>query len=124
MNKLILTISALVLGIGVVFSGALSALAYRGDAGIKGPNYSSERHEAMVQAFESKDYSTWKDLMQSRGRVAEVVNADNFNHFAEMHQLRLEGKTDEADKIRAELGLGKGKAAGYRQGEGCGRAGY
>jgi hypothetical protein len=33
-----------------------------------------------------------------------------------MHQLRLEGKTAEADAIRAELGLGQGN--GNNQGKG------
>lgn len=121
MKKAILTISALVLTAGVLFAGASSVLAYRGDPGAQGPNCSPERHEAMVQAFENKDYNAWKNLMQGKGRVTEVINEGNFARFAEMHKLRLEGNTDEANKIRTELGLGLRDGAGYRQGRGYGR---
>ena len=113
MNKAILAVSALVLAGGVLFATAPGALAY-------GSNYSLERHEAMEHAFENKDYNAWKTLMQGRGRVTQVVNEQNFSRFAEMHQLREEGKIDEANKIRKELGLGlhNGTGAGQRMGMG------
>lgn len=110
MNKLTLTIvSALILG-GTIF--ASTAQAYRGDPSVQGPNYSAERHEAMTQAFANKDFNSWKELMSGKGRVTEVVNEANFARFAEMHQLRLDGKTVEANQIRAELGLGQGMGYG------------
>jgi len=121
MNKKILTIASLAMGTGVLFSSVTGILAYRGDPGIQGPNCTPERHEAMTQAFENKDFNAWKEQMQGRGRVTEVVNEENFARFAEMHQLRLEGKTDEANQIRNELGLGLGNGAGNGQGKGYGR---
>ncbi|HAT68313.1 MAG: hypothetical protein A2481_02765 [Candidatus Yonathbacteria bacterium RIFOXYC2_FULL_47_9] len=101
---------ALVLGTIGVFAG--SALAYKGDATVKGPNYSAERHVAMEKAFESKDYDAWKNLMQGKGMVAQVINKDNFAKFAEAHELAEQGNMAEAQKIRQELGLGmhNGKA--------------
>ncbi|KKU56319.1 MAG: hypothetical protein UX78_C0010G0037 [Candidatus Amesbacteria bacterium GW2011_GWA2_47_11] len=117
MNKAILTISALALGAGVLFATVPSALAYRGDPNVQGPNYSPERHEAMEKAFENKDYNAWKELMKGRGRVTQVVNEQNFNRFAEMHQLRVEGKVDEANQIRQELGLGLHDGSGAGQGQ-------
>lgn len=122
MNKLLLTTSALVLGAGVLFSGTVSALAYRGNPEVPGPNYSPERHEAMVQAFENNDYNAWKELMHDRGKIAQVINEENFSRFTEMRRLRLEGKTDEANQIRSELGLGMGGGPGYRHGNGHCRA--
>lgn len=84
---------------------AYAAYAYQGDPGQRGPQFSVERHEAMQKAFENNDYNAWKELMNRRGRVTNIVNEQNFPRFAEMHRLMLEGKYDEANKIREELGL-------------------
>lgn len=107
MNKKILTLSGIALGVGALFVASSGVLAYRGDPSVQGPNYTAERHEAMTKAFEDNDYNAWKQQMQDRGRVTQVVNEENFARFAEMHNLMLDGKTDEADVIRAELGLGQ-----------------
>lgn len=105
MNIKSLTIGASVIALGGSLL-ASSALAYKGDPAVKGPNYSEERHNAMTQAFEKNDYNAWKNLMNGKGRVTQVVNEGNFAKFAEAHKLALEGKKDEANKIRQELGLG------------------
>lgn len=120
MNKksLIIGITALVLGGAIL---ATPAMAYKGDPNVKGPNYSVERHEAMTKAFANNDYNAWKNLMQGRGRVTQVVNKDNFSKFAAAHKLSLAGKTAEANKIRAELGLGLHNGSGQGQTMGYGR---
>jgi hypothetical protein len=116
MKKTTLGLGALVLGLGIISASAGTALAYRGDPAVKGPNYSVERHEAMTKAFENKDYTAWKNLMAGKGRVTQVVNQDNFAKFAEAHQLALQGKTAEAQKIRQELGLGLHNGSGKTSG--------
>jgi hypothetical protein len=105
-----------------------SAFAYRGDPSVRGPNYSSERHALMTVAFENSDYEAWKELMSDRGntRVTQVVTEENFDKFAEVHNLMLEGKIDEAKELRKELGLGFGPFQGKgrngpRDGSGYGR---
>ncbi len=110
---------AAVVGGMAVFAG--SSLAYQGDPSVHGPLYSAERHAAMEQAFENRDYDAWKNLMQDRGqaRVTQVVNRDTFAKFAEAHELAEEGKTVEAQKVRQELGLGLRNGSG--QGMGMGR---
>jgi len=122
MKKITLGLGALALVLGTLGVSAGTALAYKGDPTVKGPNYSVERHTAMTKAFENKDYVAWKSLMQGKGRMTQVVNESNFAKFAEAHQLALQGKTAEAQKIRQELGLGlhngSGKASG---GMGMGR---
>lgn len=115
---------ALVLGVAVISTG--SALAYRGDPAVKGPNYTAERHTAILKAFENKDYTAWKNLMQNRGMASKVVTEANFAKFVEAHNLALQGKIAEAQKIRQELGLGlkngSGKnAGGIMGGMGMGR---
>lgn len=121
-NKTILLgVSALALG-GVLFAPNI-AEAYRGDASVQGPNYTEERHVAMTEAFANKDYNAWKNLIQGvNGRVGEVINQSNFGRFVEAHNLSLEGKNDEANQIRTELGLGIRNGSGYGQGTGYGRS--
>jgi len=106
-------ISAIALGLlmttAIVASGAS---AYQGNPDIQGPNYSPERHEKMTQAFENNDYESWKNTMtenKRHGRIMNIVNEDNFAKFSEMRQLRIDGDTEGANAIRAELGLGQGQ---------------
>ena len=86
---------------------AYAAYAYQGDPVRPDSNFSIERHAVMRKAFENNDYNTWKESMNGRGRALEVINEGNFARFSEMHKLMLEGKYDEANKIREELGLRK-----------------
>lgn len=97
-----------VVGVSVYGIGAFAA---QGRQGQFGPDYSSERHEKMQAAFENNDYASWREQMGTRG-ASKVVTEENFARFSEMHKLMLEGKTDEANKIKAELGLGQGKGRG------------
>jgi len=122
MNKTLLGLGALTLLVG----GAVSMLpgvasAYRGDPNVKGPNYTDERHTAMENAFEKGDYDAWKNLMQGRGRVTQIVTKDNFAKFAQIHELMENGKTAEAQKIRQELGLGLRNGTGQGMGRGWSR---
>jgi len=117
--------TAIVLGItAVVLSGMLftsqSVQAYKGDPNIKGPNYTAERHKAMEAAFAKKDFNAWKKLMEGRGATTKIT-AQNFAKFVEAHNLALAGKTEAANKLRAELGLGLKNGSGNGQGQGMGR---
>ena len=114
MKKTALGLGALALVLGVTAISAGSALAYRGDPTVKGPNYSTERHTAMLKAFENKDYTEWKNLMQNRGMATKVITETNFAKFVEAHNLALQGKTAEAQKIRQELGLGLQNGSGRK----------
>ena len=116
MKKTTLILGVLALGLGSIGLLAGTTSAYQGDPNVKGPNYSIERHEAMTNAFNNKDYTAWKNLMPGKGRVTQVVNQDNFEKFAEAHQLALQGKTDEAQKLRQELGLGLRNGTGKTSG--------
>lgn len=120
MNRTLLTLTALGIIAGGLLTFSQNVSAYRGDPSVQGPNYTAERHEAMEKAFDTNDYNAWKNLMQGRGRVTQVVNKDNFAKFAKAHQLAEDGKTQEAAAIRAELGLGLQNGAG-RMGGGMGR---
>ena len=122
MNKktILLGLTSLILGGLVLAPKAVEA--YRGDPTVKGPNYTAERHEAMEAAFANKDYTAWKNLMQNRGRVTQVINKSNFAKFAEAHELAEQGKLVEANQIRQELGLGLQNGAGMGMGMGRNRS--
>jgi len=121
-KKMVLGLGTLALVLGVSGAIASSANAYRGDPSVKGPNYSIERHTAMEKAFETNNYLAWKNLMQNKGKVTQVVNKDNFIKFAEAHKLAEKGDLEGAKKIRQELGLGlkNGSGQGMRNGLGKG----
>lgn len=112
---MMLTVSAVALGVLV----PSAVFAYQGDPNVRGPQYSEQRHEAMEKAFENNDYNAWKDLMQGRGRVTQIVNKDNFAKFAQAHTLAEQGNVAEATKIRQEMGLGLQNGSG--RGSGMGR---
>lgn len=84
------------------------------------PFFNETRHEAMQQAFENKDYSVWKSLVQEqqeqmsgkgygRSRLLEVINEDNFDRFVDMHNAKISGDQETANEIRQELGIGFGQ---------------
>ena len=104
-NKTILGFGALALVIGLTGVLAGLASAYKGDPSVEGQNYSTERHEAMENAFETNNYEAWKNLMDGRGRVSQVITKDNFEKFASAHKLAESGDLEGAKKIRQELGL-------------------
>ncbi len=107
--------------LAIIGTGATTALAYKGDPNVKGPNYTPERHEAMTNAFATGDYNAWAELMSGKGRVSQMVTADNFARFAQAHALAQAGDLEGAKAIRAELGLGMGDGSGQGKGNGYGR---
>ena len=121
LKKQVISLAVVSLVVGGVFLLPKVADAYRGDPSVEGPDCTAERHEAMTAAFANNDYSAWQALMNGKGRVAEVVNEDNFAEFAKAHQLAEQGNIEEAKQIRAELGLGLGNGAGKDQGQGQGQ---
>ena len=115
----------LVGSLAVVMMGAFavsSAMAYQGDYSKQGPEYSPERHTAMTEAMDSNSYQAWSELMADRGRVAQIINEDNFAQFAEARKLGQVGDVAGADVIRQELGLrisnGEKVGTGYGNGQG------
>lgn len=116
MNKKTILTGALGLAVLSTAAIAASVYAYQGDATKTGPNYTPERHATIEAAFENNDYAAWKEQMGDRGATRKVT-AENFNRFAQIHELMEKGKTDEANVIRAELGLGQGQGKGMHSGQ-------
>jgi hypothetical protein len=110
MKKTTIILGAVALVLGGLFSltGTVSA---NGETRGKGSEYSRERHEVMVQIFENEDFDAWQEMMQDRDRFVEMVNEDTFSKLVEVHNLKTEGKIDEARQMREELGLKGGRGA-------------
>jgi hypothetical protein len=87
--------------------------AYKGNPDVKGPNYDAAVHEQLEAAMDAGNYDTWLKIRQdnnlpTKGRIFQVINKDNFDKYAKLHQANLAGDTTKVDAIRAELGLGQG----------------
>ena len=67
-------------------------------------NFDPIRHEAMQEAFNNNDYDAWLELMGDRG-VTRFITAENFDQFAEVHNLIQDGQFEKAKALREELGL-------------------
>ncbi len=122
-NKLIVLGTLAVALLGVIAFTTRQTDAYRGDITQVGPNHTEEREAEMEKVMESKDYDAWVALMTQDGRTPGVVNKiskEDFPAFAQAYQLAHEGKTEEANAIRQELGLGQGERKGNGQGNGSG----
>lgn len=125
MKYRLITAVALTVGIlGVIaMNGGLSE-AYRGDYTAVGPNHTEERHTAIETAMNNSDYEAWKALMTEDGRTPGILRkidtAEEFQKFAEAYRLGKAGKTEEAQALRAELGLRNGQGKGQGQGKGTG----
>ncbi|KKP43923.1 MAG: hypothetical protein UR34_C0001G0095 [candidate division WS6 bacterium GW2011_GWC1_33_20] len=119
-NKLIVLGTLAVALLGVIAFTTKEADAYRGDYTQVGPNHTEEREAQMEEIFESKDYDAWVALMTEGGRNPGVLDKidfqEDFNSFVEAHELALEGKTEEANAIREDLGLGQGQRMGNGHG--------
>ena len=87
---------------------ALAGTALVGAAEFKGKGLKMDgEHKAQVEeAIESGDYNTFRELMGDKGRLAEVITEDNFDQFIQLHELKSEGKFEEAKELAKELDLG------------------
>ncbi len=111
-TQIILGISALALGL-VAVKSFTPVLAYRGDASVKGPNYTEARHATNLAAFEKGDYKSWAANMSGRGATRFVTEA-NFKEFATAQLASQNGdnKLIEAFKARYNMGQGNGQGRG------------
>lgn len=117
MNKKTLLVAVLAMGVlGTV--GISQVSAYRGDYTEVGPNHTQEREDAMVKVMAEKDYEGWKELMTGDGRkpgvLRKVDSKEEFNQFAQAYELGKDGKVEEANAIRSELGLGNSNGGGNK----------
>lgn len=117
MNKKTLLVAVLAIGVlGVL--GISQVSAYKDDYTEVGPNHTQEREDAMAKVMAEKDYEGWKELMTEDGRTPGVLrkvdSQEEFNQFAEAYELGKDGKVEEANAIRSELGLGNGNGGGNK----------
>ena len=108
--------------VGLIISTTM-VNAYRGDYTVKGPNYSEERYNAMLDAMETSNYDAWYSLMtenERMPRIVDFINEDNFDLFVKLHDAKINGDIETINDLRAELGLNEG--LGPKSGSGFGKA--
>jgi len=122
MSKNKITIGASILAAVIVIVGATSfsyAFSKNGGNGFfkaggdKNPTAEMQAEKtAIEQAFTNNDYTAWKTLMEAKKnemlkRIEDFsakINEETFSKMSEMRKLISEGKTEEANAIRQELG--------------------
>ena len=118
-TKIVLGLAALALGL-VAVKSANPVLAYRGDATVKSPNYTEERHNINITAFQKGDYKAWAANMAGKG-ATRFVNESNFKEFASAQVASQKGDNSLINAFRAKYGMGQGSKNGNGQGTGFGR---
>ena len=111
--------------LSIAFLAAVPTFAAIGNQEARGPRCNPEHREAMQEALENRDYTAWSTLMEESGRkkrILEVVTADNFDTFVDMHEAMKSGDRERAQELREELGLKghKHRMGGRRGGHGRG----
>jgi hypothetical protein len=115
-TQIVLGMAALALGL-VAVKSFTPVLAYRGDVSVKGPNYTEERHETNLNAFEKGDYKSWAANMSGRG-VTRFVNESNFKEFASAQLAAQKGDSTLLNAFRTKYGMGQGNGSGQGRGMG------
>jgi len=113
-TQIVLSMAAIALSL-VAVKSLTPALAYRGDATVKGPNYTEERHATNVAAFEKADYKTWAANMAGRG-ATRFVNEANFAEFAKAQLASQKGDPTLLKAFRTNNGMGAGNGQGRGMG--------
>lgn len=110
-TKIALGIAAIALSM-VAVKSVTPVLAYKGDAAVKGSNYTEQRHQTNMTAFQNSDYKTWVANMQGRG-VVRFVNESNFAEFAKAQVESQKGDNTLINAFRIKYGMGQGKGQGH-----------
>lgn len=118
-KNIIFGLSALVLGL-IAINSISPVMAYRGDASVRGPNYTEARHNTNVSAFEKNDYKAWVANMSGRG-VTRFVTEANFKEFATAQLSAQKGDNSLINAFRTKYGMGMGAGRGQGMGNGQGR---
>lgn len=115
-TQIVLSIAAIALGL-VAVKSFTPVLAYRGDATVRGPNYTEERHNTNVTAFQKGDYKAWVANMTGRG-ATRFVTESNFKEFATAQLAAQAGDNSLINAFRTKYGMGQGSKNGNGQGMG------
>lgn len=117
-TQIVLGFALLALGLVAVNSFS-PVLAYRGDATVRGPNYSEARHQTNLTAFQNGDYKIWLSNMSGRG-ATRFVTESNFKEFASAQVAAQKGDLTLLNAFRAKYGMGQGNGNGQGRGNGTG----
>jgi len=63
--------------------------------------------EAVHEAINNRDYKSWLEAQQKieQPRLSELITAENFDTYVDMHNARISGDFEVAQELSEELGL-------------------
>ena len=110
-KKIVLPILAIAIAALVIGSSSLVNAQF-GDGGMS----AGGRDEDCQEFFENNDYEGWKNFINTK--AAEFSSQENFENLKQVHDLMADGKIEEAESLRAELGISRGGRGEGPHGEG------
>jgi len=85
---------------------SLATFAYQGNPGVENPNPTDPvRHESMQKALDSKDYTSWKKLMEWKWVLNKINTEVKFKTFIAMKDAYEKWDTATYNKLKTELWL-------------------
>lgn len=83
----------------------------------------ANHHAKIDAAVSARDYDAWKAEHDafSQGKGGAKVTRENFETYAKMREAQAAGRTEEAQALRTQLGMGQGQ--GMHAGKGAGQCG-
>jgi len=113
-NKLILSLAAAVVAIGIGTISASAAQGWLAKKNFNRPQFDKEqmaemqvKHQAVQEAIEKNDYQAFVEATKDQ-KFGPEVTEENFIKMAEMHNLIKSGDVEGAQALREELGLNQG----------------
>ena len=113
-------LAAVVLGL-LITTATVSLTTFAAANNSTANNNKWQKQNDVRQAIQDNNYTEWKTAMdtkvlalrQQADDLSAKINEDTFNKLVQAHQLMADGKTQEAQAIFKELGMGgMGKGLG------------
>lgn len=122
-NKYYLAVGLVGLIITTAAVASITSAGWGSDDNIrqhKNMSIMNEKREVMNGIFESNDYSAWQEMMDEKANllseradvfsaradtIRELVTEENFEKFMEIHELKMDGKFEEAKALWEEMDL-------------------
>lgn len=101
-KKIVLPIIAVAIAATALGTGSFVNAEFGGGMGMN----RGDRSEACQEFFDKNDYEGWKNFITSE--ATEFSSQENFENLKQVHELMADGKIEEAESLRAELGISRG----------------
>lgn len=99
-----------------------STFAYQGTPGSQNPNpVDPVKHEAVQEALETNNYTSWKELMAGKGITNKITTEEQFKLFIDIRNAYTSWDITTYNELKTELGLGQKNGTGNKGNKGQGK---